>query len=81
MNEAEPTTRLRLHVSTAVQGELFPATGTQPVTRGYKGTVASKVAGITYRQLDYWVADKSWNLPSRRRMDPVRAGCTRSRTW
>lgn len=25
MNEAEPTTRLRLHVSTAVQGELFPA--------------------------------------------------------
>lgn len=38
MNEAEPTTRLRLHVSTAVQGELFPATGTQPVTRGYKGT-------------------------------------------
>ena len=36
MNEAEPTTRLRLHVSTAVQGELFPATGTQPVTRGYK---------------------------------------------
>ena len=54
MNEAEPTTRLRLHVSTAVQGELFPATGTQPVTRGYKGTVASKVAGITYRQLDSW---------------------------
>ena len=77
MNEAEPTTRLRLHVSTAVQGELFPATGTQPVTRGYKGTVASKVAGITYRQLDYWAR----NLPSRRRMDPVRAGCTRSRTW
>lgn len=35
-------------------GVLFPATGTQPVTRGYKGTVASKVAGITYRQLDYW---------------------------
>ncbi len=35
-------------------GELFPETGTQPVTRGYKGTVASKVAGITYRQLDYW---------------------------
>ena len=54
MNEAEPTTRLRLHVSTAVQGELFPATGTQPVTRGYKGTVASQVAGNTYRQLEYW---------------------------
>ena len=33
---------------------VIPETGTQPVTRGYKGTVASKVAGITYRQLDYW---------------------------
>ena len=53
MNEAEPTTRLRLHVSTAVQGELFPATGTQPVTRGYKVRWL-QVAGITYRQLDYW---------------------------
>lgn len=24
------------------------------IVRGYRGTVASKVAGITYRQLDYW---------------------------
>ena len=56
MNEAEPTTRLRLHVSTAVQGELFPATGTQPVTRGYKGTVASKVAGITRGTFHHAVA-------------------------
>ena len=48
--EAEPTMRLHLHVSHAVQGELFPSADAQPVTRGYRGTVASKVAGITYRQ-------------------------------
>lgn len=52
--EAEPTMRLHLHVSHAVQGELFPSADAQSVTRGYRGTVASKVAGITYRQLDYW---------------------------
>ena len=52
--EAEPTMRLHLHVSHAVQGGLFPSADAQPVTRGYRGTVASKVAGITYRQLDYW---------------------------
>ncbi|AKV55229.1 MerR family transcriptional regulator [Bifidobacterium actinocoloniiforme DSM 22766] len=38
----------------AIQGELFAATGDEPVTRGYRGSVASEVAGITYRQLDYW---------------------------
>ena len=43
--EAEPTMRLHLHVSHAVQGELFPSADAQPVTRGYRGTVASKVAG------------------------------------
>ena len=42
--EAEPTMRLHLHVSHAVQGELFPSADAQPVTRGYRGTVASKVA-------------------------------------
>ncbi|KFI51752.1 MerR family transcriptional regulator [Bifidobacterium biavatii] len=41
-------------VDVAVQGELFPADDSQNVKRGYRGTVASKVAGITYRQLDYW---------------------------
>lgn len=51
--EAEPTMRLHLHVSHAVQGSCSSADA-QPVTRGYRGTVASKVAGITYRQLDYW---------------------------
>ena len=36
MNEAGPTMRLHLHVPTAVQGELFPASDAQLVTRGYK---------------------------------------------
>lgn len=38
----------------AIQGELFATQEEQDATRGYRGTVASKVAGITYRQLDYW---------------------------
>ena len=38
----------------AVQGELFSTVEEQDAKRGYRGTVASKVAGITYRQLDYW---------------------------
>ncbi|WEV68541.1 MerR family transcriptional regulator [Bifidobacterium sp. ESL0775] len=46
-----------------VQGELFSETGDEDVTRGYRGTVASKVAGITYRQLDYW-ARKQIVVPS-----------------
>ena len=46
--------RLDLCASDAVQGELFVDEGARRPTRGYRGTVASKVAGITYRQLDYW---------------------------
>ena len=54
---------LHLHVSLedrqnlnadAIQGELFSNVDTEEIKRGYRGTVASKVAGITYRQLDYW---------------------------
>ena len=41
-------------VPTLVQGELFSAEQAEGLTRGYRGTVAAKVAGITYRQLDYW---------------------------
>lgn len=37
-----------------VQGELFTPEQAEGITRGYRGTVAAKVAGITYRQLDYW---------------------------
>lgn len=57
--------RLRLHVrredgdetkpgDEAVQGELFATPDDEEIRRGYRGSVASKVAGITYRQLDYW---------------------------
>lgn len=46
--------RNSLHADDAVQGELFSANDEEGQTRGYRGTVASKVAGITYRQLDYW---------------------------
>lgn len=56
-------TQLHLHVplserdnlnGDAIQGELFTGSQTEEPKRGYRGTVASKVAGITYRQLDYW---------------------------
>ena len=56
-------TGLHLHVSLedrqnlnadTIQGELFSNVDTEEIKRGYRGTVASKVAGITYRQLDYW---------------------------
>ena len=56
-------TGLHLHVSLedrqnlnadAIQGELFSNVDTEEIKRGYSGTVASKVAGITNRQLDYW---------------------------
>ena len=56
-------TGLHLHVSLedrqnlnadAIQGELFSNVDTEEIKRGHRGTVASKVAGITYRQLDYW---------------------------
>lgn len=46
-----------------VQGELFSESSDEADTRGYRGTVASKVAGITYRQLDYW-ASKRILVPS-----------------
>ena len=46
--------RTDLSAEGAVQGELFTSDDAEDVKRGYRGTVASKVAGITYRQLDYW---------------------------
>ncbi len=36
------------------QGELFAAPSPDDDSVGYRGTVAYAVAGITYRQLDYW---------------------------
>ncbi|WP_288296298.1 MerR family transcriptional regulator [uncultured Bifidobacterium sp.] len=46
--------RVNLSAEGAVQGELFATEDAEDTRRGYRGTVASKVAGITYRQLDYW---------------------------
>lgn len=46
--------RVDLSAEGAVQGELFTTEDAEDTRRGYRGTVASKVAGITYRQLDYW---------------------------
>ncbi|MFR7425704.1 MAG: MerR family transcriptional regulator [Bifidobacterium pullorum] len=46
--------RIDLSAEGAVQGELFATEDAEDTRRGYRGTVASKVAGITYRQLDYW---------------------------
>ncbi|RBP99333.1 MerR family transcriptional regulator [Bifidobacterium xylocopae] len=51
---SEESTRAGGGVIRPIQGELFALSGDEPVTRGYRGSVASKVAGITYRQLDYW---------------------------
>lgn len=45
--------RTSLHARHAVQGQLFESDDGSE-TRGYRGIIASKVAGITYRQLDYW---------------------------
>lgn len=37
-----------------LQGTLFDDGRPQPSAAGYRGPVACSVAGITYRQLDYW---------------------------
>ncbi len=53
-----------------------------PEDSGYRGPVACSVAGITYRQLDYWARTGLVTPPrSRARRDPVRTGCTPSVTW
>src|ERR687895_445548 len=36
------------------QGELFPDVSVPDELVGYRGPAACQVAGITYRQLDYW---------------------------
>ncbi|KAB7790756.1 MerR family transcriptional regulator [Bifidobacterium leontopitheci] len=68
MDDKRPSTTagasMRLHIPLeqredlsaehAVQGELFDIGADRGELLGYRGSVASKVAGITYRQLDYW---------------------------
>ena len=53
MNGASSMMTSSEHAGRAEQGELFEVPDTY-ATRGYRGVVASRIAGITYRQLDYW---------------------------
>lgn len=39
---------------TGEQGELFPDASAPDELVGYRGPAACQIAGITYRQLDYW---------------------------
>lgn len=56
--------RTDLALEHATQGVLFTFDDEDPYAlRGYRGTVAQKIAGITYRQLDYW-ASKRILVPS-----------------
>lgn len=40
------------------QGELFPDASLPDELVGYRGPAACQIAGITYRQLDYWARTK-----------------------
>ncbi|WP_019812622.1 MerR family transcriptional regulator [Saccharomonospora saliphila] len=40
------------------QGELFPDSSVPDELVGYRGPAACQIAGITYRQLDYWARTK-----------------------
>lgn len=40
------------------QGELFPDASVPDELVGYRGPAACQIAGITYRQLDYWARTK-----------------------
>ena len=42
------------HRAGGVQGKLFSDEPEQPVGVGFRGPTACRVAGISYRQLDYW---------------------------
>jgi DNA-binding transcriptional MerR regulator len=42
----------------AEQGELFPDASAPDELVGYRGPAACQIAGITYRQLDYWARTK-----------------------
>jgi DNA-binding transcriptional MerR regulator len=43
---------------TGEQGELFPDSSLPDELVGYRGPAACQIAGITYRQLDYWARTK-----------------------
>lgn len=45
-------------LGTGEQGELFPDASLPDGLVGYRGAAACQIAGITYRQLDYWARTK-----------------------
>ncbi|MFD6069543.1 MULTISPECIES: MerR family transcriptional regulator [Amycolatopsis] len=45
-------------VADGEQGELFPDSSLPDELVGYRGPAACQIAGITYRQLDYWARTK-----------------------
>ncbi|RZQ63733.1 MerR family transcriptional regulator [Amycolatopsis suaedae] len=45
-------------VAAGEQGELFPDASLPDELVGYRGPAACQIAGITYRQLDYWARTK-----------------------
>jgi len=47
-----------VEVATGEQGELFPDNSLPDELVGYRGPAACQIAGITYRQLDYWARTK-----------------------
>ncbi|MFL6112366.1 MAG: MerR family transcriptional regulator [Catenulispora sp.] len=47
-----------VEVATGEQGELFPDDSLPDELVGYRGPAACQIAGITYRQLDYWARTK-----------------------
>jgi DNA-binding transcriptional MerR regulator len=50
----EPRTAPDGRYAIAEQGALFPDTSQPDDLVGYRGPAACQIAGITYRQLDYW---------------------------
>jgi DNA-binding transcriptional MerR regulator len=60
--EANPEPAIRVS-SEPVQGGLFPDDSVPDELVGYRGPSACQIAGITYRQLDYW-ARTSLVVPS-----------------
>jgi DNA-binding transcriptional MerR regulator len=47
-----------IQVADGEQGELFPDASLPDELVGYRGPAACQIAGITYRQLDYWARTK-----------------------
>ncbi|SNR54807.1 MerR HTH family regulatory protein [Haloechinothrix alba] len=47
-----------VYVAQSQQGELFPDSSLPDELVGYRGAAACQIAGITYRQLDYWARTK-----------------------